>query len=55
MIMGLDESETALLPQPQPVIKTQTKIRPILGNMERVYEPEEDGYILVPKKDFTRT
>ena len=55
-IMDLDEAEGAspIPPQPkgaspfasQPMIKPQ----PINENMERVYDPEEDDFILVPKK-----
>ena len=63
MIMDLDEAETAPPPQPQPKHKSapppvgekrlalhKPKPKPITENMERVYDPEEDDYILVPKK-----
>ena len=63
MIMGLDEAETASPPQPQPKPNSsppplgetrpafhKPKPKLILENMERVYGPEEDYYILVPKK-----
>ena len=60
-IMDLDEVETALPPQQQPKPKSapppvgetrlalhKPKPKPIPENMERVYDPEEDDYILVP-------
>ena len=59
--MDLDEAEKASPPQPKPkstpppVGETRPallkpKPEPIPENMERVYDPEEDDYILVPKK-----
>ena len=60
--MDLDEAETATSPQPQPKPKSsptpvgetrlafhKPKPKPIPENMERVYDPEGDDYILVPK------
>ena len=65
-IMDLDEAETASPPQPQPKPKStplpvgetrlalqQHKPKSMPNNMERVYDPEEDDYILVPKKVVT--
>ena len=61
--MDLDEAEMASPPQQQPKPKSapppvgetrhalhKPKPKPIPGNMERVYDPEEHDYILVPKK-----
>ena len=61
LIMDLDEAETASPPQPKPKSTTplvcetrlalhKPKTKPIPENIERVYDPEEDDYILVPKK-----
>ena len=61
IIIDLDEAETASPPQPQPKPKSSPppvgetrpvfhKPKPIPENQERVYDPEEDDYILVPKK-----
>ena len=63
MIMDLDEAELASPPRQQPKPKSappsvgetrhalhKPKPKPIPENMERVYDTEEDDYILVPKK-----
>ena len=59
--MDLDEAETTLPPQTKPK-STRPRVgesrhalhkhkpKPIPESMERVYDPEEEDYILIPKK-----